>query len=84
MANMSNLSGLPPEELDMYHIWEIADHIMVNLPNGLPITEWEKENEKTIMYINDLTFYVDFITTEMGQLNSGRTFYLKIKGKKRR
>ena len=55
MANMSKLSGIPPEELDMYHIWEIADHIMVNLPNGRPITEWEKENEKTIMYINDLT-----------------------------
>ena len=44
MANMSKLSGIPPEELDMYHIWEIADHIMVNLPNGLP-----KQNGKRKM-----------------------------------
>jgi hypothetical protein len=29
MAKMSTLSGIPPAELDMYHIWEIADHIMV-------------------------------------------------------
>jgi len=74
MAKMSSLSGIPPTELDMYHIWEIADHIMVNLPNGLEITDWQKEHMKTIMYLNDLTFYVDFITTEMAQLVSG-TFY---------
>jgi hypothetical protein len=30
MAKMSTLSGIPPTELDMYHIWEIADHIMVS------------------------------------------------------
>ena len=74
MAKMSNLSGIPPTELDMYHIWEIADHIMVNLPNGLEITDWERANMDQIMYLNDLTFYVDFITTEMGQLISGIRF----------
>ena len=71
MANMSKLSGMPRSQLDMYHIWEIADHIMVNLPNGLEITDWQKENMKKIMYLNDLTFYVDFITMEMAQLVSG-------------
>ena len=71
MLKMSKLSGIPSYELDMYHIWEIADHIMVNLPNGLEITDWQKENMKKIMYLNDLTFYVDFITMEMAQLVSG-------------
>ena len=71
MAKMSELSGIPPTELDLYHIWEIADHIMVNLSCGLEITDWQKEHMDTIMYLNDLTFYVDFITIEMGQLISG-------------
>ena len=71
MLKMSKLSGIPSNELDMYHIWEIADHIMVNLPNGLAVTDWQKENMKKIMYLNDLTFYVDFITMEMAQLVSG-------------
>ena len=72
LAKMSKLSGI---QLDLYHIWEIADHIMVNLPNGLEITDWEKENMGQIMYLNDLTFYVDFITKEMGQLVSGLRFF---------
>ena len=68
---MSKLSGMPRSQLDMYHIWEIADHIMINIPNGLEITDWERENEATIMYLNDMKIYLDFVTLEMGQLNSG-------------
>ena len=71
MANMSTLSGIPPNVLDLYNIWQIADHIMVNVPNKLPITKWQMENKQTIMYLNDLTFYINLITTEMAQLVSG-------------
>ena len=78
MANMSILSGIPPSVLDLYNIWQIADHIMVNLPNGLPITDWEEENKQTIMYLNDLTFYINLITTEMAQLVSGEFLKFKV------
>ncbi len=71
MAKMANFSGISPTELTMYQIWQIADHIMVNVPNGLSITEWEKENMNTIMYLNDLTFYVDFSNEEMSKLYGG-------------
>lgn len=61
-SRMSKLSGMPRSQLDMYHIWEIADHIMINIPNGLEITDWERENEATIMYLNDMKIYLDEIT----------------------
>jgi hypothetical protein len=31
LNNMSNLSGLSREHLDLYHIWEIADNALVNV-----------------------------------------------------
>jgi hypothetical protein len=70
---MSNVSGIT--DLPLYQIWQIADHIMVNEPNGFPITEWQKANRKTIMYLNDLVFYHDFSTEEMSKLVGG--LYLK-------
>jgi hypothetical protein len=72
---MANLSGISPTELTLYQIWQIADHIMVNVPNGLPITDWQKKNMKTIMYLNDLVFYHDFSNEEMSKLLGG--LYLK-------
>ena len=66
---MSTESGIP--NLDYYHMWEIADHILVNEPHKLPLTSWEIANYKEIMKANDYTFYIDFVTTEMGKLISG-------------
>ena len=45
LAQMSNLSGIT--DLPLYQIGQIADHIVVNEPNGLPITDWQKKNMKT-------------------------------------
>ena len=73
LAQMSNFSGVT--DLPLYQIWQIADHIMVNEPNGFPITDWQKKNMKTIMYLNDLVFYHDFSTEEMSKLVGG--LYLK-------
>ena len=44
---------------------------MVNLPNGYALPDWEALDKDTIMLLNDLTFYIDFITVEMGKLVSG-------------
>ena len=70
---MSNLSGIT--DLHLYQIGQIADHITVNEPNGLPITDWQKKNMKTIMYLNDLRFFVKFSTEEKSKLVGG--LYLK-------
>ena len=69
LAKMSTLSGIT--DLPLYQMWQIADHIMVNVPNGLPITDWQKANMETIMYLNDLVFYHDFHTVEMSKLVGG-------------
>lgn len=66
---MSVKSGIT--DLSFYHMWEIADHYLVNLAHGLPISNWIEENLETILWINDYTFYIDFVTIEMGRLVSG-------------
>ena len=52
-------------------MWEIADHVLINIPHNLTITDWEKRYMKQIQKANDYTFYIDFITIEMGKLVSG-------------
>lgn len=66
---MATKSGI--KDLSFYHMWEIADHYLVNLAHGLPISNWVLENLENILRINDFTFYIDFLTVEMGRLVSG-------------
>ena len=72
---MSKQSGIT--SLDYYHMWEIADHILVNEPLALPLLDWELANYNNIMIANDYTFDVDFKTIEMGKLVSGKSFKSK-------
>ena len=37
LAKMSTLSGISPTEFTLYQMWQIADHIMVNVPKELMI-----------------------------------------------
>lgn len=69
LRNMSRLSGLA--NLNYYHMWEIADHMLVNEAHGLPLDDWILENKEQIVRANDHTFYIDFVTLEMGKLISG-------------
>ena len=69
---MENLSGI--KNLDYYHMWEIADHILVNIPNNLPLTQWQIDNLYLIEKANDYTFYIDFVTIEMAKLIAGIHF----------
>ena len=66
---MSRLSGIV--DLNYYHMWEIADHILVNEAHGLELDDWVLENKKQILIANDHTFYIDFVTLEMAKLISG-------------
>ncbi len=69
---MSLLSGINLDKpLNYYKMWKIADNYLVNEANGLPIQKWIKDNLREIMFANDYTFYIDFITMEMGKLVSG-------------
>ncbi len=73
---MSLLSGINLDNpLNYYNMWQIADNILVNEANGLPIQQWEKDNLDEIMIANDYTFYIDFVTVEMGKLVSGKIIY---------
>jgi len=76
LKNMSNLSGINLDKpLNYYQMWQIADNYLVNEANGLPIQQWIKDNIKEIMFANDYTFFIDFVTTEMGKLVSGTLLY---------
>ena len=61
---MSNLSGI--KSLDYYDMWKIADHVLSNQANNLPLTEWEIDNYVNITQANDYQFYVESATLEMG------------------
>ncbi len=69
LTNMSRLSGLA--HLDYYHMWEIADHLLVNEAHALPVPAWLEENRRQIEAANDYTFASDFATREMGKLVAG-------------
>ena len=66
---MANLSGLT--NLNQYMMWQIADKAMVEEAHNLTLDEYIKDNYDKIMEMNDYTFYIDFVTTEMGRLISG-------------
>lgn len=67
--NMTAYSGLT--NLNYYNIWEIADKYMVQYALNLPIEQYILDNLKAITTANDYTFYIDFVTVEMGKLISG-------------
>ena len=63
---MSNFSGI--QNLDYYNMWRIADHVLSNQANNLPLTQWEIDNYVNITKANDYTFFVEAVTTESGYI----------------
>ena len=61
---MSNFSGI--KSLDYYDMWKIADHVLSNQANNLPLSDWELDNYENITIANDYTFYAEVATLEMG------------------
>jgi hypothetical protein len=61
---MSNFSGLT--SLDYYNIWKIADHVLSNQANNLPLTEWELDNYVEIIQAIDYVSYAQAANMEMG------------------
>ena len=61
---MSNFSGI--KSLDYYDMWKIADHVLSNQANNLPLTEWELDNYVNIIQATDYTSYVEAGNLEMG------------------
>jgi hypothetical protein len=66
---MSNYSGLNP--LDYYSMWKIADNALVYEAHNIPLSDWVTKYYDEIMYANDKTFEIDFVTDEMGILVAG-------------
>ena len=60
---MSNLSGI--QNLDYYEVWPIADHILCNQANNLPLENWHIDNYANIIMAYDYTFYAETKTLEM-------------------
>ncbi|CAF0770893.1 unnamed protein product [Brachionus calyciflorus] len=69
LDNMTRLSGLT--NLNQYMIWQIADKAMVEEAHNLTLDQYIIDNYDRIMEMNDYTFYIDFVTDEMGRLISG-------------
>lgn len=65
-------SGFTNLKDNMYMIWQIADKALVEEAHGLPLEEYIIDNYDKIMELNDYTFYIDFVTVEMGKLISGK------------
>ena len=61
---MSNFSGI--KDLDYYNLWKIADHVLSNQANNLPLTDWELDNYDNITIANDFVFLTEAPTLEMG------------------
>jgi len=47
-------------------MWKIADHVLGNQANNLPLTEWELDNYVNITQANDYSFFVEAADMEMG------------------
>jgi hypothetical protein len=61
---MSNFSGI--KSLDYYDMWKIADHVLSNQANNLPLTEWEIDNYVNITQADDYVSYVEAANMELG------------------
>jgi hypothetical protein len=61
---MSNFSGI--KNLDYHGMLQIADHILSNQANNLPLTEWELDNYVEIIKANDYASYARAANMEMG------------------
>ena len=61
---MANYSGIP--QLNYYDMWRIADHVLANQGNNLPLIQWEIDNYVNITKANDYSFYVEAVTVEAG------------------
>ncbi|CAF0785670.1 unnamed protein product [Brachionus calyciflorus] len=68
---MIEKSGLTNLKNNQYMIWQIADKAMVEEAHNLPVDKYIQDNYNKIMEMNDHTFQIDFVTDEMGKLNSG-------------
>ena len=68
---MIQQSGLTNLKDNVYMIWQIADKAMVEEAHELELEQYIIDNYDKIMELNDHTFYIDFVTVEMGKLISG-------------
>lgn len=68
---MANESGLTNIINNQYMIWQVADKAMVEEAHNLTIDQYITDNYEKIFELNDYTFYIDFVTEEMGKLISG-------------
>jgi len=64
VQKLSNFTGI--ENLDYFNIWIIADHILSNQGNNIPLAQWEIDNYAEIIKAYDYSFNVEFRTDEMG------------------